>query len=505
MLLTTIVFLPLLGAIAILLVPGNRVALIKGVATAATALALLLSICLVVRFDYKNAEMQFQEKAAWIPSINVNYHLGADGLSVGLIFLTGLLGFFACVASYGIPMRQKEYFFLYLLLCTGMFGTFAALDLFLFYVFWEVVLVPMYFLIGIWGGPRKEYAAIKFFVYTLAGSVFMLLSILALYFASEPHTFDMLALRDVLSSPALSGKSTVLGLSRGAFGILVFIGFYLGFAIKVPVFPFHTWLPDAHVEAPTPISVLLAAILLKMGGYGFFRISFPMLPDAARTLALGFAILGVINIVYGAIVAMGQTDFKKMVAYSSVSHMGFVMLGLASLNAVGFNGALLEMFNHGAITGGMFLLVGVLYDRAHTRDLNSFGGLGVQVPVYAGILTVFTLASLGLPGLSGFVSELLSLMGAFSSAAVPGIKILTIISVVGLVITAAYFLYMLQRILLGPLNEKWAGMPEINARELFTLVPIMIIIIAVGVYPSIALRYQSTALDLLVQYLALGG
>lgn len=482
--LTYIIFTPVVGGLLILFTPKKNVTLIKVIATVATAVSLLLSILLLAKFNFSSPAMQLEENLSWIPSINIWYHLGIDGISVGLVFLTTLLSFLACIGSYEINTRQKEYFFLYLLLSTGMLGTFIALDLVLFYVFWEIVLVPMYFLIGIWGGPRKEYAAIKFFIYTLAGSVFMLLGILALYFTSNPHTFNILELTEV-------GGAFPLG-----FQIVVFIAFYLGFAVKVPVFPFHTWLPDAHVEAPTPISVLLAGVLLKMGGYGFFRISFPILKDAAHYFALPFVILGAINIVYGAFVAMAQRDFKKMVAYSSVSHMGFVMLGLASMTVIGFNGALLQMFNHGIITGGMFFLVGVLYARAHTRDLNLFGGLGVKMPVYAGFLTVFTLASLGLPGLSGFISEFMSLLGAY-----PVFKLVTIISVSGLVITAGYFLYMLQRVLLGPLNEKWASISDINKRELFTLIPILILVVLIGVYPLAALKFQQVSIDALIQHI----
>ena len=482
--LSYIVFMPLIGGILILFTPKKNIGLIKAVATAATAVSFILSIILLFKFDYTSSAMQFEEISSWIPSIGVWYHLGIDGLSIGLIVLTTLLSFLACIGSYGIGTRQKEYFFLYLLLSTGMLGTFAALDLVLFYVVWEIVLVPMYFLIGIWGGPRREYAAIKFFIYTLAGSVFMLLGILALYFTSTPHTFNILELGKTTSSLILPIQ------------IIIFIAFYLGFAVKVPVFPFHTWLPDAHVEAPTPISVLLAGVLLKMGGYGFFRISFPLLKDAAHYFALPFAILGLINIVYGAFVAMAQTDFKKMVAYSSVSHMGFVMLGLSSMTVTGFNGALLEMLNHGIITGGMFFLVGVLYDRAHTRELDKFGGLGVKMPVYAGILTVFTLASLGLPGLSGFISEFMALMGTY-----PVFKMITIISVLGLIITAGYFLYMIQRVLLGPLNIKWAGILDINKRELFTLIPLMMITILIGVYPLVAHKYQLVSIGALIEKL----
>lgn len=480
--LSYIVFTPLVGGLLILLTPKKNVTLIKTIATTASAISFALSIVMLTKFNYLDSALQFQEKVSWIAPINVWYHLGVDGISAGLVFLTTLLGLLACIGSYGIDTRQKEYFFLYLLLSTGMLGTFVALDLVLFYVVWEIVLVPMYFLIGIWGGPRKEYAAIKFFLYTLAGSVFMLLGILALYFTSNPHTFSIPELTQ-------TGNTLALGLQ-----IILFIAFYLGFAVKVPVFPFHTWLPDAHVEAPTPISVLLAGVLLKMGGYGFFRISFPILKSAAHYFALPFAILGAINIVYGALVAMAQTDFKKMVAYSSVSHMGFVMLGLASMTVTGFNGALLEMFNHGIITGAMFFLVGVLYDRTHTRDLSQFGGLGARVPVYAGLLTLFGLASLGLPGLSGFVSEFMSLLGSY-----PGFKVITVLSVIGLVITAGYFLYMLQRILLGPLNQKWVALTDMNKRELITLIPLTVIVVVVGVYPLSALKYQLAAVTTLVQ------
>jgi NADH-quinone oxidoreductase subunit M len=480
--LSLLVFIPLAGSLSILCVNKENVRLIKTIATAATAAVLLLAILLVANFNHSNTAMQFEENHSWIPQINVNYHLGIDGISIGLIFLTALLSFLACLASYSISTRQKEYFFLYLLLTVGMVGTFVSLDLFLFYIFWEVVLVPMYFLIAIWGGERREYAATKFFLYTLAGSVFMLLGILAVYFKSTPHTFNILE----LSSQA---KPFAVG-----FQILVFIGFYLAFAVKVPVFPFHTWLPDAHVEAPTPISVLLAGVLLKMGGYGFMRISYPILTDAAHYFALPFAILGTINIVYGALVAMAQVDFKKMVAYSSVSHMGFVMLGLASMSTTGFNGALLQMFNHGIITGGMFLLVGVIYSRAHTRDLDKFGGLGTKMPLYSGMLMVFTFASLGLPGLSGFVSEFLSLLGSFGTY-----KVVTAVASIGLVLTAAYFLTMLQRMLLGKLNEKWAALPDMNSLEFVTLIPLLVIIAVIGVYPLSILKYQAPAIIELVK------
>jgi NADH-quinone oxidoreductase subunit M len=479
--LSWLVFLPLVGALLILCLPKDKGGVIKSVALGATGVVLLLSMCLLSRFDFSHPQMQFVEQVVWIAPMNIWYFLGVDGLSVTMIFLTGLLGFIACIASLGIDDRPKEYFVFYLLLMTGMMGTFLALDLFLFYIFWEVVLIPMYFLIGIWGGPRRQYAAIKFFLYTLAGSVLMLIGILVAYFTTNPHTFNMLEL--VKASAAFDFRLQ----------IWLFLAFYFAFAIKVPVFPFHTWLPDAHVEAPTPISVILAGVLLKLGAYGLFRICYPMFPQAAMYFAFPLAVLGVINIVYGASVAMAQTDFKKMIAYSSVSHMGFVILGLASFNATGFNGALLEMFNHGIITGAMFLLVGVLYDRAHTRDLGKFGGLSGHMPVYAFFLTLCSLASLGLPGLSGFVGEFLALIGAF-----PVYQTITIISTVGLIIVVAFFLYMLQRVLMGPLNPSCAGYPDMTPREILTLVPLAIIIVVAGVYPAVVLNYQEAAVRALV-------
>jgi NADH-quinone oxidoreductase subunit M len=478
-LLSWIVFSPLAAALVILFVPKSKPGVCKWIATSVNAFALLLGMVLLFQFNPQEAGMQFLEDHTWIPQIGVHYLLGVDGISLPMVLLTLLLSFLACVGSFGIEEREKEYYFLYQLLVTGMLGTFTALDLFLFYIFWEVVLVPMYFLIGVWGGPRKEYAAIKFFLYTLGGSLFMLLGILALYFHSTPHTFSMLEL----------GKAAYPKL----FGQLVFMAFFLGFAIKVPIFPFHTWLPDAHVEAPTPISVLLAGVLLKMGTYGFLRISYPILPEAAYWFRPVMGILAVVNIIYGGFVALAQKDFKKMIANSSVSHMGFILLGLAAFTTDGFNGALLQMFNHGTITGGLFLLVGVLYDRAHLRDLDAFGGLGARMTVYSGILIYFSLASLGLPGLSGFVSEFLCLLGTF-----PVYKTLTFLALIGIILAAAYLLYMIQRVLLGALNPRWSQLPDINGREIFTLAPLMVIILIFGVYPQWILDYLTPALGTLL-------
>ena len=477
-LLSWIVFTPLIGALIVLLVPA-RSGLSKWIATAAAVVTMGLTLLAMSKFNPAETGFQLIEKADWIPQFSVQYFLGTDGISFPMILLTSLISLLACIASFGIKEREKEYYFLYLLLETGILGTFLALDLFLFYIFWEVVLVPMYFLIGIWGGPRREYAAIKFFLYTLAGSMFMLLGILALYFNANPHTFDM---------TLLAQNDFALPLQK-----ILFLAFFLGFAIKVPIFPFHTWLPDAHVEAPTPISVILAGVLLKMGTYGFFRFSYPLFPEAAVWFQPYMLILALIGIVYGGFVAMAQTDFKKMVAYSSVSHMGFVLLGLAALTPNGMNGAMLQMFNHGTITGGLFLLVGVIYDRAHTRDMSAFGGLGAQLPLYSGILIFFSLASLGLPGMSGFISEFLVLLGAYQYN-----KLGTALSCLGIILAAAYLLTMIRKVLLGPKNPKWDKLSEINGRELLTLVPLMILIIVLGIFPKLALDWMVPTVENLV-------
>jgi len=419
-----------------------------------------------------------------------------------MVLLTAIISFIAVFASWNIEKAPKGYFSLLLLLDTGMIGVFVALDFFLFYVFWEVMLLPMYFLIGIWGGPRREYAAIKFFLYTLFGSVLMLLVMLALYFSvsyidpqtgEKIHTFNML----LMMNPVNYAPNSLLYGLHTYWRYIAYILLFIGFAIKVPIFPFHTWLPDAHVEAPTAISVILAGVLLKMGTYGMLRISYPIFPDGMVYFAIPLAILGFINIVYGALVAMAQTDFKKLIAYSSISHMGIVILGMAALNTQGVTGAVMQMFNHGTITAMLFLIVGVIYDRAHTRGLNDFGGLAHQMPKYTGIVTIAFFAALGLPGLSGFISEAFSFLGAFQV-----FRWITIISTLGIVLTAAYMLWTLQRLFLGKLPEKWKNLPDINGRELFTLVPLAIIVIFLGIYPGPMIDLMNSSVNHLVQFVS---
>ncbi|MBI4054594.1 MAG: NADH-quinone oxidoreductase subunit M [Elusimicrobia bacterium] len=475
--LSLMLFLPLLGACAVLAIPKDNRQAIHVASLATSALSLMVSLGLFFAFDRNNPGIQFAEKADWVPAFSIQYSLGVDGLSFPIVLLTTLLSFLSLIASLGIRERIKEYFFWFLILETGMLGVFTALDFFLFYIFWEIVLVPMYFLIGIWGGPQKEYAAIKFFLYTLLGSLFILLGILALFFGSTPHTFDILEL-------ARQNQQ----FSR-TFQIVVFLALYIGFAVKIPAFPFHTWLPLAHVEAPTPVSVILAGVLLKMGLYGLLRVSFPILPQATQWFLPILVLIAVINIIYGALVAMAQTDLKKMVAYSSINHMGYCLLGIAALSPTGFNGAVLQMINHGIITGSLFLLVGVLYDRAHTREMTAFGGLGVRVPIYTGLMTLAAMASLGLPGLAGFISEFLCFLGAF-----PVWKWYTVASVAGIVITAGFFLRMLQKVFMGPLNAQWGNLPDIRAREILSIAPLTVLTVALGLWPRLALDLMNQTL-----------
>ena len=499
-----ITFLPLLGAVILMFIPRENSAGVKWTSIVVSLFPLVLSIWLW--FAYTSAGAQFPNGAQflvdvpWIPSLGVSFLMGVDGLSVPLVFLTTLLTTLSLIYSLIIENRPKEYFWMFLLLETGMLGVFTALDFVLFFVFWEISLVPMYFLIGIWGGPRREYAAIKFFLYTMVGSMAMLLAILAMYFSPEVsqlaggHTFNMLT---IAKAHPFAANATAAA--------LVFWGLFLGFAVKVPMWPFHTWLPDAHVEAPTAGSVILAGVLLKMGTYGFMRVLMPMLPDQFARFWWVIAILALVAIIYGALVAMAQQDLKKLIAYSSVNHMGYVILGCAvagcataseSSRILAMNGAQMQVFSHGLITGALFLLVGVVYERAHTRDLASFGGLGVRVPVFAGMLAFCSFASLGLPGMTGFIAEVSVLVGTFNAS-----PLIAGLALIGLVVTAAYMLWMLQRVILGPLNPKYEDMPDADGREIVSLAPLMVLMLVFGVYPKPILAIFNAASQVVVNIL----
>jgi NADH-quinone oxidoreductase subunit M len=465
--LTLITFIPLAGMALILLCPKVQEKFIRWIAAAFTFPQLLIAGWLYAHFDTTTAAIQFPEHRAWIPAYHIFYFLGVDGISISMVLLTAIICFISVFASFSIDRGERGYYALLLLLDTGMMGVFVALDFFLFYIFWEVMLLPMYFLIGIWGGSRREYAAIKFFLYTLLGSVLILLAMLGLYYYGATPTFDM------------------------TFQRLAWIALFIGFAIKIPAFPFHTWLPDAHVEAPTAISVILAGVLLKMGTYGILRVNFSILPAASHEFAFWLlGVIGTINIVYGALCAMAQTDYKKLIAYSSVSHMGYVMLGMAALTTAGINGAVLQMFNHGTITAMLFLLVGVIYDRAHHREIADFGGLASQMPMYAALTGFAFFAAMGLPGLSAFISEVLVLIGAWQRY-----PVMTVLGAGTAILTAGYMLWTFQRIYLGPLNEKYKDLSDLTLREAFTLVPLAIIVIILGVYPHAILDLIGASLN----------
>jgi len=495
--LSLITFLPLVGAILLLVMGREQIRSLRNLAFLTSLATFVASLPLPFSYDQTTPAVQFVERASWIPSIGVTYFFGLDGISLWLVMLTTFLSPIAILCSFeAIKHRAKEYYIFMLVLETGMLGVFLALDFFLFYVFWEVMLVPMYFLIGVWGSDRRPYSAIKFFLYTLFGSVVMLLGILAVYFyaagQSGTYTFDVLELMRVAypSTPVI----TLLGVSF-SFQDLVWLSFALSFAIKVPMFPFHTWLPDAHTDAPTAGSVILAGVLLKMGTYGFLRFNLPMFPEASQHFVPLVFVLSIIAIIYGAMVCMVQPDMKRLIAYSSVSHMGFVMLGMFAFNSQGVQGSLLQMINHGLSTGGLFLIVGLVYDRRHTRLISELGGLSKQMPIYATLFAIIMFSSMGLPGLNGFIGEFLILIGAFRVSWVWGA-----FAVTGIVLGAAYMLWLYQRTMFGEITkEENKTLPDLDAREMATLLPIIAFCFWIGLYPAPFLRAMETSVANVIQ------
>lgn len=474
--LTTIIFLPVVGGILIAFIPGLSDRAIRRIAAAVTFIPLALSIFLFATFDRSMAAagvMQFEEKISWIPAINAYYHVGVDGLSLPLTILMTFLGFLVVLISWKIHLRLREYFAWLLLLETSILGVFCSLDLLLFFLFWEIEVIPMYFLISIWGSGRKEYSAIKYVVYTLFGSAFMLAGILSLYFTT--------------------GSLSMVEIAQGGLGMIqsimpvtaIFFLLLIGFAVKVPVFPLHTWLPDAHTDAPTAVSVVLAGALLKMGGYGMIRLCVSIFPEVAKAYAPILLVLAVIGVLYGAAVTLRQTDIKRLIAYSSISHMGYVVLGIFALGQVSLVGATMQMFSHGVITGLLFAMAGVVMHNVEERDLRKLGGLARQIPIIAVVFSVGGLASLGLPTTSGFAAEFLIFVGSFSSGIVPGIQVYTILAVLGVVVTAGYILWMLQRVFYGPVREQYNGVADADIIERVYMFLFIAVIMLVGIYPAI--------------------
>ncbi len=497
-LLSLTIFLPLIGGAVILLMKKEGAAAIKLVGMAVSLATFIVSLFLYLGFRQDAAGMQFVEKIPWIPSLGIAYHLGIDGISLLLILLTTFLTPIALLSSWrSIDQRVKEYTLMILLLETGMIGVFGALDLFLFYIFWEAMLIPMYFIIGIWGGQNRIYAAIKFFLYTMFGSLLMLVAILWLGFYASG-----------LSGGHFTADLTVLyGVGPRipmAIQLWMFLAFALSFSIKVPLFPFHTWLPDAHVEAPTAGSVILAGVLLKMGTYGLLRFCLPLFPQAAALCAPYISVLAVIGIVYGALVSMVQVDMKKLVAYSSVSHLGFVVLGIFAMTEEGIQGAILQMVNHGLSTGALFLLVGMIYDRRHTRLIADFGGIAKVMPLFSTALMIVSLSSIGLPGLNGFIGEFLILLGAFHSPVLS--HTYAIVAASGVILAAVYLLWMYQRVIFGNVtNPANASLTDLSQRERWVLVPILLFIVWIGVYPGTFLRPSVSATRAIVTTVQSGG
>lgn len=478
--LSLLIFFPILGGIALLGIGKENVKGIKIMAFIVSIFELLFSLPLWFSFDKTTYQMQFVERHSWISLFNIEYYLGIDGISILFVLLSALITILCVLVSWNsIEKKVKEFFVSLLLLEGAMIGVFCALDFFLFYIFWEAMLIPMFLLIGVWGGPNRIYAATKFFLYTLVGSLLMLVGIITLYMQGG-NTFDILALAEQHYPVKLQ--------------LMLFWAFFAAFAVKVPMWPVHTWLPDAHTEAPAAGSVVLAGILIKMGAYGFLRFSMPILPEATSAMMMPMLVLSLIGIVYGGIICLAQTDLKRLIAYSSVSHMGFVTLGIFALNTQSVEGGILQMINHGVVTGALFLGIGMVYERTHTRKISDYGGLASNMPVFGSFFLLFTLASVGLPGTNGFIGELLILLGSFLTK--PWVAL---IAASGLIIGAWYMLWLFQRIFFNPVNPRWNTIRELDAREIATFLPMVILIFWIGLYPNSMLEYMHVSVAHLLE------
>ena len=486
--LNLLLIIPAIGALGILLLPHKKSNLIRNLSLVVSLITFILSLTLLFQFDSQISQMQFIEDKIWfeVGPVSVHYHIGIDGLSLFLVLLTTFLFPISILASWHIKKNISSYMSLLLLLEMGIIGVFISLDLILFYVFWEVTLIPMYFLIGIWGGKQRIYATVKFFIYTMASSLLMLAAIIPLYFLNPSKSFNLIEITNKLVNGEIILSPSV--------EILLFLAFFLAFAVKIPLFPLHTWLPDAHVEAPTAGSVILAGVLLKMGTYGLLRFCIPLFPKASLTLAPIISILAIIGIIYGSLIAMVQPDMKKLVAYSSISHLGFVVLGIFSFNLISIEGATYQMLNHGLSTCALFLMIGMIYDRRHTHLIEDFGGLAQVIPRYAALFMFFALSSIGLPGLNGFVGEFLILQGTFLEN--PGHAAF---AALGIILSAIYMLWMYQRVFMGKVHhEQNRLLSDISTREIIILVPIVIMILWMGIYPGPFLRKMDSSLQLVV-------
>jgi NADH-quinone oxidoreductase subunit M len=484
--LSTVIFLPVIGALVLTLIRRSNETLVKWTALFFAVLTFLLSLPLFINFDKTTYKMQFVERHDWIPSWNIQYFLGIDGISIFLVLLTTISSILCILISWhSIKIKVKEFYISILLTCGAITGVFSSLDLFLFYIFWEAMLIPMYLIIGVWGGPNRIYATIKFILYTLVGSVLMLVGIIYLYFFAG-RTFDILE----LTANTYPYKMQ----------LWLFWAFFSAFAVKVPMFPVHTWLPDAHTEAPTAGSVILAAILIKMGAYGFLRFSIPLFPEATKAMVPVMLTLSVIAIIYAGLVCLVQTDLKRLIAYSSVSHMGFITLGIFALNSQGVEGGILQMINHGIVTGALFMCVGVIYDRTHTRKIADYGGLATAMPIYASFFMVFTLAAVGLPGTNGFIGEFLTLLGGFTANKLAGV-----LASSGVIIGAGYMLWLYQKVFFMKINEKVIGLPDMDLREMVAIAPLIIFVLWIGIYPVQFLDFMHPTVEHLLERVNVAG